>query len=384
MKKILSLTFFLLCSIALLAQRPKTETFKGQVGNIPGPETSAPVTFTVDNTTGYCTFKSDGNGHNVDSFFWRGQIPTAVNQPLSNAGAVWTGQLTEWSDMTISERKSGSRTNTQTRLVSVKRSSANTAPIYGMTSDGKSITLQIRIPYRMAEYSDPVQITFSCTLDLSTGQKGPARNSDSGGGLRMPTGNTDISDVDLNSVRIGTGGGNASAGSRNSAAAKKVSVGRVTFALAPGYSVAARENLVDGEACMITPDDNPGNDRLILKIHPDALRGVNGLTDEEVADMLADRVDAMAGVLANTDKSGLKLDNPYKIYFDNNEDGSYFPHCYSYVNGTAADGGRTLSYTEAALVNGKIISGTAIASTKAEEAALIDIYQEVVAGAQRR
>ncbi|MBQ9660111.1 MAG: hypothetical protein IJV37_02445 [Bacteroidales bacterium] len=379
MKKILSLSLFLLCSIVLLAQRPKTETFRGQVGNIPGPETSAPVTFTVDNTSGYCTFKSDGNGKNVGNFFWRGQIPAAVNQPLSNPGAVWTGQLAEWSDMTISERKNGSRTNTQTRLRSVKQSNAAKASIYGMTSDGKSITLQIRIPYLMDGYSDPVQITFSCTLDLSSGQKSPARSSDNGGGVRMPTGNTDISDVNYgNGITVGIVGGG---GGGSSASAARASVGGVSFALAPGYSVAAREKLADGEACMITPDNNPDNDRLILKIHPNALRGVNGLTDEEVGDMLADKVDAMAGVLANTGKSGLKLDNPYKIYFDNNEDGSYFPHCYSYVNGTGKDGSRTLSYTEAALVGGKIVSGTAIASTKAEEAALIDIYLEAVQAA---
>ena len=372
MKKILSLTFFLLCCIALLAQRPKTETFKGQVGNIPGPETSAPVTFTVDNTTGYCTFKSDGNGHNVDSFFWRGQIPTAVNQPLSNAGAVWTGQLTEWSDMTISERKSGSRTNTQTRLVSVKRSSANTAPIYGMTSDGKSITLQIRIPYRMAGYSDPVQITFSCTLDLSSGQKSPARSSDSGGGLRMPTGNTDISDIDYEKgITVGTVGG-------STGTAKKVSVGRVAFSLAPGYTAKARQNLGGGQSVQINRSNS--NDQLYLEVQKEGLSNVRNLSSDQVGDLLATRVEFL-----NTVMPGVRMNGEPKIYYDDNSDGYYHPHAYSYAKGKDDRGRNVDIYTEATLINkNTITAGCVIAADKKEFEALTDIYVDAVNAAADR
>ena len=369
MKKIaLLLAGLLLCGTALLAQRPAKETFTGRVSCAMGSESSAPVTFTVDNTTGDFTFSSKGNGGRVGAFTWKGKMPSVKSQNLAASGAVWTFQLTEWSDYTV-----GTDKNKTSRLKHVQRTSATTAPGMG-TSDGKSITLNIRIPYIIEGQNDAVPVTFTVTLDVSNGYKGAISSAPSGGGntLRMPTGTNEPVHVNYeNGISIGSTGNSPTQVSR-------ASVGGISFALAAGYSVQGREKLSDGEAIMICPDDNPDNDRLILKVHPDALKGINGLTDEEVADMLADKVDAMAGVLANTQKSGLKLDNEYKIYFDNNEDGSYHPHCYSYVNGTGKNGKRTLSYTEAALVNRKIVSGTAVASDQGELNALTEIYWDVV------
>lgn len=385
MKKIaLLLAGLLLCSTVLLAQRPKNETFNGRVSCAMGIESSAPVTFTVDNTTGDFTFSSKGNGGRVGSFTWKGKIPSAKNQNLSASGAVWTFQLTEWSDFTVgTQRKdpsSGKMIQETSRLKSVTRTSATTAPGMG-TSDGKSITLNIRIPYIISGQSEDVPVTFTVTLDLSNGYKGPissAPSSVGGNTVPMPTGTNDPVHVNY---ETGISLGNTGSTPTQTVSA---SVGGVAFALARGYSVKAREKLSDGEAVMICPDNNPNNERLVLKVHPDALQGINGITNEEVADMLASKVDDMAGVLANTQKSGLKLDNEYKIYFDDNEDGSYYPHCYAYVNGTDKNGKRTFSYTEAALVNRGIVSGTAIASSQGGLNALTEIYWDAVSAAAEK
>lgn len=377
MKKIaLLLAGLLLCSATLLAQRPARETFTGRVSCAMGSESSAPVTFTVDNTTGDFTFSSKGNGGRVGAFTWKGKMPSVKSQNLAASGAVWTFQLTEWSDFTVGTREKDSATGKMvdktSRLKHVQRTSATTAPGMG-TSDGKSITLNIRIPYEIDSQNGAVPVTFTVTLDVSNGYKGAISSAPSGGGntVQMPTGTNEPVHINYeNGISIGSAGNSPTQTVR-------ASVGGISFALAAGYSIQGREKLSDGEAIMICPDNNPDNDRLILKIHPDALKGINGLTNDEVADMLADKVDAMAGVLANTQKSGLKLDNAYKIYFDDNEDGSYYPHCYSYVNGTK-NGKRTLSYTEAALVNRKIVSGTAVASSQGELNALTEIYCDVV------
>ncbi len=166
---------------------------------------------------------------------------------------------------------------------------------------------------------------------------------------------------------------------------QRVTVGKVTFQLAPDYSVKARSTLKNGETCLITPktDANGVNNRLILKIHPNALTGINGMTSEEVGDMLRKAVDDLAGVMANEKKSGFKLDRKYKIHYDDNANNSYHPYCYSYLSWTDRQGKRSYSYTEAALVKGKIVSGSAIATDEAELAALQDIFMEVVAGADK-
>ena len=161
-----------------------------------------------------------------------------------------------------------------------------------------------------------------------------------------------------------------------------ITVGTVTIMIPDGYVVKGRQQLQDGgDTCLICPEDNPDNDRLIVKIHPGVLEGIDGLTSEEVGDMLYRKVDDLAGVLANPEKSGLKLDNKYKVYYDDNANGQYFPHSYSYVNGTSPDGKRTLSYTQATLVNGIIVSGTAIATEQGELNALSEILSDIVMSA---
>lgn len=161
-----------------------------------------------------------------------------------------------------------------------------------------------------------------------------------------------------------------------------VTVGGVSFPLSREYEIVARDELKDhAEACMIAPTWKPSEEghRLILKIHPNVLQNVNGMTDEEVGNMLYNYVNALAGVLSR--KDGITLDAEYKVHFDNNADGSYHPHCYSYLNWTEADGLHVYSYTEATLVNGYIVSGSAISPDDAEVKALSDILWEAVAEA---
>lgn len=161
-----------------------------------------------------------------------------------------------------------------------------------------------------------------------------------------------------------------------------VTVGGVSFPLSREYEIVARDELKDhAEACMIAPTWKPSEEghRLILKIHPNVLKNVNGMTDEEVGNMLYSYVNALAGVLSR--KDGITLDKEYKVHFDNNADGSYHPHCYCYLNWTEADGLHVYSYTEATLVNGYVVSGSAISPDEAEVKALSDILWEAVAGA---
>jgi len=156
-----------------------------------------------------------------------------------------------------------------------------------------------------------------------------------------------------------------------------VSVGGITFTLSPGYSVQGREAVPGGEALWILPDKNPDNDRLVLKVHPDVLEGIGGLTSEEVSDMLKEAVDQLAGVIANTEDSGFTLDKAYRIHF---EDSANCPVAYSDLSGKDRDGVRFLLHAEAALTDGYIISGCAIASTKSKLDDLVDIYREAMAG----
>lgn len=161
-----------------------------------------------------------------------------------------------------------------------------------------------------------------------------------------------------------------------------VTVGGVTFPMSREYEIVARQQLGNNaEACMIAPTWKPSEEghRLILKIHPNVLQNVNGMTDEEVGNMLYNYVNALAGVLAR--KPGITLDREYKVHFDNNADGSYHPHSYSYLNWKESNGLHVYSYTEAALVNGYIVSGSAISPDDAEVKALSDILWEAVAGA---
>lgn len=164
MKKVVLIALCLLFIGSMaFAQRPKTETFNGTISGIPGMQTSAPITFTVDNSTGACSFVSKGNGEAVEAFSWQGQIPAAKNYSLGQAGAVWSGQLTDWSDMTFA---SGISKGVMKAVVG----GSNSAPISGMANyDGKSVRLTIRVPYQLPG-QEVANIPFICTLDLTLGQ----------------------------------------------------------------------------------------------------------------------------------------------------------------------------------------------------------------------
>lgn len=375
MKKILSLSFFLLCSIVLLAQRPANYVFKGSVSGLPG---SAPVTCTINSTSGDLTITSKGNGVNFDGFTWKGKLPAVVNQDITSPGAVWTGQLTSWTDITY--RVEQNRTKREERLTSTTRNRINTAPIQGMTYDGKSVKLEIRVPYLLKSVNDVVGIPFTVTLDLTgkqTGETHTQRSSgNDSGGLRMPTGNTDISGIDLNNVRIGTGGGSSGSSSRASVA--RASVGGVSFALAPGYTSKARQNLGGGQSMQINRPNS--NDQLYLEVQKEGLSNVRNLSSDQVGDLLATRVEFL-----NTVMPGVRMNGEPKIYYDDNSDGYYHPHAYSYGKGKDAQGRNVDIYTEATLINkNTITAGCVIAADKKEFEALTDIYVDAVNAAADR
>ena len=166
--------------------------------------------------------------------------------------------------------------------------------------------------------------------------------------------------------------------------AQNVTLGGITFPLAEGYEVQGRNTLKDGEACLIVPKGaSDRSNRLILRVYPHELDGVNGITSEEIGDLLYRIVDANAGVFANKEKSGFKLDREYKVHYDDNADGSYFPHSYTYLNWTDRNGKYSRSYTEATLVKRTVVSGSAIATDEGELRALTDIYSEVVQAANK-
>lgn len=160
-------------------------------------------------------------------------------------------------------------------------------------------------------------------------------------------------------------------------AQEHVSVGGVTFYLADGYSVRNRAQQSNGEAVMICPESNPNNDRLIMIVRQDVLAGIDGLTSEEVSDMLTEAVNSMAGVIANTESSGFKLDKAYRVRFEDDAD---CPTAYTSFSGKDKNGKPFLLDAEAVLVHGDIISGCAIASKKDALDDLVDIYREAVAG----
>lgn len=369
MKKILSLSFFLLCSIVLLAQRPANYVFKGSVSGLPG---YAPVTCTINSTSGDLTITSKGDGINFDGFTWKGKLPAVVNQDITSPGAVWTGQLTSWTDITY--RVEQNRTKREERLTSTTRNRTNTAPIQGMTYDGKSVKLEIRVPYLLKSGNDVVGIPFTVTLDLTgkqTGETHTQRSSgNDSGGMVMPTGNTDLSGIDLNNVRIGTGGGSSGSSSRASVA--RASVGGVSFALAPGYTSKARQNLGGGQSMQINRPNS--NDQLYLEVQKEGLSNVRNLSSDQVGDLLATRVEFL-----NTVMPGVRMNGEPKIYYDDNSDGYYHPHAYSYGKGKDAQGRNVDIYTEATLINkNTITAGCVIAADKKEFEALTDIYVDAV------
>ena len=375
MKKILSLSFFLLCSIVLLAQRPANYVFKGSVSGLPG---YAPVTCTINSTSGDLTITSKGDGINFDGFTWKGKLPAVVNQDITSPGAVWTGQLTSWTDITY--RVEQNRTKREERLTSTTRNRTNTAPIQGMTYDGKSVKLEIRVPYLLKSVNDVVGIPFTVTLDLTgkqTGETHTQRSSgNDSGGLRMPTGNTDISDVNYeNGITVGIVGGG---GGGSSASAARASVGGVSFALAPGYTSKARQNLGGGQSMQINRPNS--NDQLYLEVQKQGLSNVRNLSSDQVGDLLYTRVQYL-----NTVMPGVRMNGDPKIYYDDNSDGYYHPHAYSFAKGKDDRGRNVDIYTEATLINkNTITAGCVIAADKKEFEALTDIYVDAVNAAAGR
>ena len=166
-------------------------------------------------------------------------------------------------------------------------------------------------------------------------------------------------------------------GSTLLSAQEQVSVGGITFYLADGYSVRGRSQLNDGEVLRIAPNPNPDNLRLVIKVLPDALAGIDGLTSEEVSDMLGTEVDKLAGVVANTASSGYTLDQAYRIRF---EDDARVPVSYTDLSGKDQNGDRFLLHAESALTDGFLITCCAIANNKGNLDDLVDIYREVMAG----
>lgn len=374
----LLLAGLLLCGTALLAQRPARETFTGRVSCAMGSESSAPVSFTVDNTTGDFSFTSKGNGGRVGGFTWKGKMPSVKSQNLSASGAVWSFQLTDWSDFTVGTREkdpsTGKMVDKTSRLTKVQRSSVYNAPGSGI-SDGKSITLNIRIPYKISGQNEAVPITFTVTLDLSNGYKGAISSGPSGGGntLRMPTGTNEPVHINYeNGISLGTvaGGGSGSGGS--SSGSTRATVSGVSFNVAPGYKAKARQNLGGGQSMQINRPNS--NDQLYLEVQKQGLSNVRNLSSDQVGDLLATRVEFL-----NTVMPGVRMNGEPKIYYDDNSDGYYHPHAYSYGKGKDAQGRNVDIYTEATLINkNTITAGCVIAADKKEFEALTDIYVDAV------
>ena len=383
MKKLIITLFGLLgLGVVLSAQQPANETFTGRLNNIPGVETSAPITFKVNNTTGSFSFESPGNGHHIGKIVFSGSVPTGRLQMrmgggvgLSAPGSPWGFELQYWSNITIAE-KDGKNVK-ETTLVAVPHSNTNRAMVSGqVSSDGKSVQLTIRVPYKMDVKGETVtaQIPFTCTLNIPSGRTG--QSSQSGRTqdpaykeVPMPTGTTSVSGIDLDNVKIGGGGGSQPANVQ----ARRVSVGKVAFALAPGYKAKARENLGGGQSVEIQSDANP-NDRLYLEVQTEGLSNVRNLSSNQVGDLLNVRVEYL-----NTVMPGIRFDSEPKIYYDNNSDGYYHPHCYAYGKGKDASGRAVRTYTEATLVNkNTITAGFAVAADEGEFNALTDIYVDAV------
>ena len=82
-------------------------------------------------------------------------------------------------------------------------------------------------------------------------------------------------------------------------AQQKETVGGVTFYPSDEFAVHGREQLTGEEALMIQPKINPDNERMVLKVQPDALLGIDGLTSEEVSDMLTAAVNSLTDIIVN-------------------------------------------------------------------------------------
>lgn len=141
------------------------------------------------------------------------------------------------------------------------------------------------------------------------------------------------------------------------------------------YVVDDRMTVEGSEACLIIPKGaTDRSNRLVLRLYADELKDINGITNEEIGDLLSKILDANAGVIAKN----VKTEKPYKLHYDENADGSYLPHCYTYMNWKDGKGARSWSYGEATLIDRSVLCGVAVATDEAELRALSDIYMEVV------
>ena len=152
----------------------------------------------------------------------------------------------------------------------------------------------------------------------------------------------------------------------------KVKVGPVKFLLAGDYKIASREHMQNAEACIIVPKNATNQDnRLKVVIIAGEPEDNTGLTSEEIGYILKNNLRDLVEELT---------DGRYDVHYEDNADGKYFPHCYTFLN-LKKSNKRIYTYTESTLVSGNVLTGCAVATDEAELAALMDIYSAVVAGA---
>lgn len=152
----------------------------------------------------------------------------------------------------------------------------------------------------------------------------------------------------------------------------KVKVGPVKFLLAGDYKIASREHMQNAEACIIVPKNAINQDnRLKVVIIAGEPEDNTGLTSEEIGYILKNNLRDLVEELT---------DGRYDVHYEDNADGKYFPHCYTFLN-LKKSNKRIYTYTESTLVSGNVLTGCAVATDEAELAALMDIYSAVVVGA---
>lgn len=152
----------------------------------------------------------------------------------------------------------------------------------------------------------------------------------------------------------------------------KVKVGTVNFLLAGDYKIASREHMQNAEACIIVPKNATNQDnRLKVVIIAGEPEDNTGLTSEEIGYILKNNLRDLVEELT---------DGRYDVHYEDNADGKYFPHCYTFLN-LKKSNKRIYTYTESTLVSGNVLTGCAVATDEAELAALMDIYSAVVTGA---
>ena len=153
----------------------------------------------------------------------------------------------------------------------------------------------------------------------------------------------------------------------------------VSFALPDDYLASRILQLGNSEACVVFTGDSffPGFARLVLRIYPDI---ADDIADEAVNEMLEAAVDNLAKMLVkDVEESGRELDYAYSIVIEDTDD---FPCCYANLSWPGNKEDRFISHTEATLVNGKIVSGCAVALSDELLSDLIAIYGQVLSAIQ--